>query len=253
VISDRYVGYHWLDILQQQLCWAHWVRSLVALSERQGAPGKLARKLLKAARSVIRTHHAYLEDDHDLDWLRERLTPLRTQIQTLLQTGARGHDQKTANFCAGLLEEYDALWTFCDVQDLHIPMDNNAAERALRHAVILTPCAGKNPVRSRQPLDRADPLDPRNDAPPKPARARLPHPSRDRRPPPPASPITTRRRPLNRARATPAAPPADHLNAYHGHGRADVAMDPTRSRGDGRRSRPAVEESLVIVGDHPEH
>jgi len=137
VISDRYVGYHWLDILQQQLCWAHWVRSLVALSERQDAPGKLARKLLKAAREVIRTHHAHLEDDHDLDWLRERLTPLRTQIQTLLQTGARGHDQKTANFCAGLLEEYDALWTFCDVQDLHIPMDNNAAERALRHAVIL--------------------------------------------------------------------------------------------------------------------
>ena len=137
VISDRYVGYHWLDILQQQLCWAHWVRSLVALSERQGAPGKLARKLLKAAREVIRTHHAHLEDDHDLDWLRERLTPLRTQIQTLLQTGARGHDQKTANFCAGLLEEYDALWTFCDVQDLHIPIDNNAAERTLRHAVIL--------------------------------------------------------------------------------------------------------------------
>ncbi len=137
VISDRYVGYHWLDVLQQQLCWAHWVRSLVALSERQGAPGKLGRKLLKAAREVIRTHRAYLEDDRDLDWLRERLTPLRTQIQTLLQKGARGHDQKTANFCAGLLEEYDALWTFCDVQDLHIPMDNNAAERALRHAVIL--------------------------------------------------------------------------------------------------------------------
>jgi transposase len=46
-------------------------------------------------------------------------------------------DQKTADFCAGLLEEYDALWTFCDVNDLQIPITNNAAERALRHAVIL--------------------------------------------------------------------------------------------------------------------
>jgi transposase len=137
VISDRYVGYHWLDVLQQQLCWAHWVRSLIALSERAGAPGKLGRELLKAAREVIRTHHAYLEDAHDLDWLREQLTPLRASIQTLLKRGARGHDQKTANFCAGLLEEYPALWTFCDVEDLQIPMDNNAAERALRHAVIL--------------------------------------------------------------------------------------------------------------------
>ena len=137
VISDRYVGYHWLDVLQQQLCWAHWVRSLIALSERPGAPGKLGTKLLKAAREVIRVYHTYREHDHDLDWLREQLQPLRTNIQTLLERGARGHDQKTANYCAGLLEEYDALWTFCDVEDLHIPMDNNAAERALRHAVIL--------------------------------------------------------------------------------------------------------------------
>ena len=137
VISDRYVGYHWLDVLQQQLCWAHWVRSLVASSERPGAPGKLGAKLLNAAREVIRTHRAYLEDDHDLDWLRERLAPLRATIRTLLEQGARGRDQKTANFCAGLLEEYDALWTFCDVEDIQIPVTNNAAERALRHAVIL--------------------------------------------------------------------------------------------------------------------
>jgi len=137
VISDRYVGYHWLDVLQQQLCWAHWVRSLVALCERPGAPGKLGKRLLKAAREVIDLYHAYREHDHDLTWLREQLAPLREQIQTLLEKGTRGHDQKTANYCAGLLEEQDALWTFCDVEDLHIPMDNNAAERALRHAVIL--------------------------------------------------------------------------------------------------------------------
>ncbi len=86
---------------------------------------------------MIRTHRVYLQDDRDLDWLRERLQPLREQVQSLLEKGARGHDQKTANYCAGLLEEYDALWTFCDVENLHIPMDNNAAERALRHAVIL--------------------------------------------------------------------------------------------------------------------
>ena len=116
---------------------AHAIRQLVALSERQGAPGKLGRKLLDAAREVIKTHRRYLQDDHDLDWLRAHLAPLREQIQRLLEKGARGRDRKTANFCAGLLAEYDALWTFCDVQDLKIPITNNAAERALRHAVIL--------------------------------------------------------------------------------------------------------------------
>jgi transposase len=124
-------------VLQQQLCWAHAIRQLVALSERQGAPGKLGRQLLDAAREVIATHRLHLQDDHDLDRLRAQLAPLRAQIQTLLEKGARGRDQKTANFCAGLLAEYDALWTFCDVHDLHIPITNNAAERALRHAVIL--------------------------------------------------------------------------------------------------------------------
>ncbi len=137
VICDRYVGYHWLDVLQQQLCWAHAIRQLVALSERQGAPGKLGKGLLKAARAVIKTHRQYLEEDRDLAWLDEQLSPLRAQIKKLLEQGARGRDQKTANFCGGLLEEYDALWTFCDVHDLQIPITNNAAERALRHAVIL--------------------------------------------------------------------------------------------------------------------
>lgn len=203
VISDRYVGYHWLDVLQQQLCWAHWVRSLVALSERPGAPGALARKRLKAAREAIHVHHEHLAHAHDLDWLREQLQPLREQIQTLLEDGARGHDTKTANYCTGLLGEYDALWTFCDVQDLHLPIDNNAAES---HS---PPRTGRNPVRSRQPLDRADPLDPRNDAPPGPARPGLPHPSRDRRPPPPTSAVATRRRAVTRP-----LNPLDPLNGY---------------------------------------
>jgi len=137
VVTDRYVGYHFLDVLQQQLCWSHVIRQLVELSERQRTPGKLGRKLVKLAREVIATHRRYLEDGHDLDWLRDELTPLRERIQELLEQGARGRHQRTANFCQGLLDEYDALWTFCDIQDIEIPVTNNTAERALRHAVIM--------------------------------------------------------------------------------------------------------------------
>lgn len=137
VVTDRYVGYHFLDVLQQQLCWCHCIRQLVEISERHGTPGKLGRKLVKAAREVIKIHRRYLEDGHDLDWLREQLAPLRERIQALLEQGARGRHQRTANFCAGLLEEYEALWTFCDVTDIAIPLTNNAAERALRHAVLM--------------------------------------------------------------------------------------------------------------------
>jgi hypothetical protein len=102
VICDRCVGYHWFDVLQQQLCRAHAIRQLIAVSERRGAPGKLGKNLLAAARAVIKAHRAYLEEDHDLDWLRQQPAPLREQIQTLLQKGARGRDQKTANFSTSM-------------------------------------------------------------------------------------------------------------------------------------------------------
>jgi hypothetical protein len=64
-----------LDVLQQQLGWAHLVRQLVALSEREGATGKLGRKPLAAAREVIRAHRRDLQAGHDLDWLRKQLQP----------------------------------------------------------------------------------------------------------------------------------------------------------------------------------
>jgi transposase len=134
-ITDRYVGYHWLDVLQQQLCWAHLIRQLTDLSERAGAPGRLGRRLLEQARLVIRCHRVYLEHGHDLPWLEAELRPLRDQIQALLEQGTRGRHRKTQNFCHGLLDEYAALWTFCEVPA--IDPTNNAAERALRHAVIL--------------------------------------------------------------------------------------------------------------------
>ena len=137
VISDRYAGYHFLDVLQQQLCWCHVIRQLVEGSQRTGAAGRRGTQLVKLAREVIAVHRAFLADDHDADWLSDQLTPLRAQIRVLLEQCAAGHHTKTANFAAGLLDEYEALWTFCDVPDLQIDPTNNAAERAVRHAVLM--------------------------------------------------------------------------------------------------------------------
>jgi transposase len=88
VISDRYAGYHFLDVLQQQLCWAHAIRQFIELSERQGAPGKLGAKLVEAAREVFRIHRAYLEGEHTLAWLQGKLSPVQERIHSLLEQGA---------------------------------------------------------------------------------------------------------------------------------------------------------------------
>lgn len=79
----------------------------------------------------------------DLTALRVDLASCREQLQTLLEQGARGHDQRTARFCAGLLERYDALWTFTRVAG--VPATNNTAER--RSA---TACCGARPATAPQ-------------------------------------------------------------------------------------------------------
>ncbi len=137
LVSDRYAAYHFLDVLQQQLCYAHLIRQAIEVSERPGTPGKLGKKLLSCLREVIAVHRHHLEEGHDIACLKRALTPLRSEIQGLLEQGERGRHARTARFCSGLLDEYDALWTFCDVKDLQIPLTNNAGERALRHAVIM--------------------------------------------------------------------------------------------------------------------
>ena len=148
VTSDRYVGYHWLDVLQQQLCWAHLVRQLTEISERPGAPGKLGARLLEIAGQVFTVHREHVgalagadgPEHPALLALREQLQPLRKTFQELLEQGARSRHPKTARFCAGLLEEQAALWTFCEVPG--ITPTNNDAERAMRGPVILRRISG---------------------------------------------------------------------------------------------------------------
>lgn len=148
VTSDRYVGYHWLDVLQQQLCWAHGVRQLTALSERSGASGRLGCQMLELAGQVFAIHREHVpalsEADHPdhpaLVALRAQLQPLRDRFRELLEQGADYSHAKTARFCAGMLEEYEAFWTFADVPG--VSPTNNDAERAMRGPVIARRISG---------------------------------------------------------------------------------------------------------------
>ena len=59
---------------------------------------------------------------------------LRPMVRSTLQSGAACACPKTATTCAELLRLWDCLWTFTRVDG--VEPTNNAAERALRHAVI---------------------------------------------------------------------------------------------------------------------
>jgi transposase len=134
IVSDRYAVYLYIDDTQRQLCLAHVLRDFVALGERPGAPGRLGKKLERCLAGAFKILNAPGRDPADLPALHADLAPSRAKLRDLLQQGTRGRDPHTARFAAGLLERYDALWTFTRIAG--VPATNNTAERALRHAVM---------------------------------------------------------------------------------------------------------------------
>ena len=132
IVSDRYAVYAYIDPARRQLCLAHLLRDFTALGERDGAPGRLGRKLAHTLGDVFDVTAG--RDRDDLSALSAALAEHQQQLRRLLERGARCRDAKTKRFCAGLLANWDSLWTFTRVPG--VPATNNAAERALRHAVL---------------------------------------------------------------------------------------------------------------------
>src|ERR1700678_1846025 len=116
LISDSYAGYHWIEVLHQQLCLAHLARQYTELSQRQGDPGQLGRALVYVTGRVFAVHREYRQEGHDLAWLQATIAPHKLQMRELLTRGTEGTHEKTARFCRGVLEEFDALWTFTTVE-----------------------------------------------------------------------------------------------------------------------------------------
>ena len=83
---------------------------------------------------MFETLNAPGRDPADLAAPARDLQGPRDRIHELLNQGARSRDAKTRRFASGLLEHETALWTFTRVAG--VPATNNAAQRALRHAVL---------------------------------------------------------------------------------------------------------------------
>src|SRR2546430_1038976 len=61
------------------------------------------------------------------------MTPLRREVERLLEAGSRCSVSKTAGTCRDILKRREALWTF--VQVAEVEPTNNTAERSIRPGV----------------------------------------------------------------------------------------------------------------------
>lgn len=132
VMCDRAKMYLWVESIQW--CWAHLKRDFQAISEVPGKAGDVGRQLVELTRDMFHELHRARDGTLSQRALKRRLLRLHGLVFLALEEGSTcGHAPSEAT-CRQLLGRYDALWAFLD--DPLVSPTNNAAERALRHAVI---------------------------------------------------------------------------------------------------------------------
>ncbi len=133
--SDRYGAYAHLPPRHRQLCWAHLKRDWQFYRERAGPVGEWGALGLAQIDLLFATWHRFRAGALDRAQLREEMEPIQAERRRLVE---QGRDElpweKVRGFCRDLLNTWPALWTFVDV--VGVEPTNNAAERALRPAVL---------------------------------------------------------------------------------------------------------------------
>ena len=118
-----------------QWCWAHLSRDFQALVEH---PDKQVKRLgfdLKRQVSIMfRIWHRHKSGEIPWTTFQAEMQPVRNEVNHLLLRGACSGNTRLKGMCNELYGHRDWLWTFADVEG--IEPTNNAAERALRPAVI---------------------------------------------------------------------------------------------------------------------
>lgn len=140
--SDRYGAYNWVDIERRQLCWAHLKREFIKISERPGVSAELGTRLLQQQEKLFKLWQRVRDGTLSRNDFAQLIKEIRHQIITLLQQAADysiGSKEKTplaktVRTCRQLLSVESAMWLFATTPGLE--PTNNAAERAIRPAVI---------------------------------------------------------------------------------------------------------------------
>ena len=142
VSSDRYGAYGWIEVTRRQVCWAHLKRDLTAIAQRSGVSQGIGESLLRRQQRLFRWWHRVRDGTLSREMFGQMVAHLRAGFKAELAAAARlpiGEREKTplaktVRTCQKLLLVEPALWTFVYTPD--VEPTNNAAERALRPAVI---------------------------------------------------------------------------------------------------------------------
>ena len=132
--TDRFPVYTHLNPEKRQICWAHLRRDFQAMIDRKNAGSEVGEGLLAHA-DILFDHWGKVRDGTRKRRWFERVHAgwLRVEVRLLLERGTGCACAKTAAVCREILKAEASLWTFAAAAG--VEPTNNAAERAVRHAV----------------------------------------------------------------------------------------------------------------------
>lgn len=136
VVCDRYAVYNIFDSSQRQICWAHLKRDFTKLSEKDNKIiARIGRNLLESESTLFKLWHDFRSKKITRYELLQQANPIRQRVGELLEQGSYTDPAlRIVRFCKNLLENFNALWTFLETED--VEPTNNHAERSLRPSVI---------------------------------------------------------------------------------------------------------------------
>jgi transposase len=134
LVTDRYSAYNWYPVRWRQLCWAHLLRDFEAMRGRGRHSEEIGDALLAQVHQMFAWWHRLREGTLKRSTFRSYMSPLRREVERLLEAGSRCGVPKTAGTCRDILKRRQALWTFVQVEG--VEPTNNTAERSIRPGVL---------------------------------------------------------------------------------------------------------------------
>ncbi len=133
LVTDRYSAYNWYPVRWRQLCWSHLLRDFEAIRGRGGTSEEIGDALLAQAHQMFEWWHRVREGTLARSTFRSYMSPLRREVERLLEAGSQCGVAKTEGTCHEILKRREALWTFVQVEG--VEPTNNTAERSIRPGV----------------------------------------------------------------------------------------------------------------------
>ena len=132
--SDRYSAYGHLPPERRSLCWAHLARDFRAAQDRGGIDAVVGRWVLELLGTILVPWRRHRQGELTREALLTAVAPYQEALRTPLNWGSERGTQALRALCNDLRGRWESLWTWLHVEGGE--PTNNAAERALRSAVL---------------------------------------------------------------------------------------------------------------------